>query len=107
MVYVSALVVVAITVDPENVKFILSTEFPSFEKGEKFHDMFESFWGEGIFTTDGEPWKMHRANARPFFAQERLSNFTSFERHMDKVLDIMEGMDGTGQAFDIQVSLTL
>lgn len=98
---------IGITVDPENVRYLLSTAFPSFEKGEKFHDMFESFWGEGIFTTDGEIWKKHRATARPFFAQERLSDFSSFERHMEKILEILEEMSGNGEAFDMQVGFTI
>jgi hypothetical protein len=92
------------TVDPENIKFVLSTGFASFEKGEKFHDMLESFWGEGILTTDGDTWKMHRTNARPFFAYDRLSDFATFERHAQKLVDIMDQMAANSQRFDLQVS---
>lgn len=91
-------------VDPENIKFVLSSGFTSFEKGEKFHDMLDSFWGEGIFTTDGETWKTHRANARPFFGQERLSDFAPFETHAQKLLDIMDHMSTNEQTFDLQVT---
>lgn len=91
-----------VTIDPENVRFVLSSEFSSFEKGEKFHDMLESFWGEGIFTTDGDTWRTHRANARPFFAQERLSDFAPFEFHAQKLLEIIDGMATDKQSFDLQ-----
>jgi cytochrome P450 len=90
-------------VDPENVKFALSTSFDSFEKGEKFHDTFESFWGDGIFTTDGEAWKAHRATARPFFSQDRLSDFTVFDRYIDKMLELIEHAKADGRAIDLQV----
>ena len=90
-------------VDPENVKFALSTSFDSFEKGEKFHDTFESFWGDGIFTTDGETWKAHRATARPFFAQDRLSDFMVFDKHIDKMLELVEHAKADSQAIDLQV----
>jgi len=65
--------------------------------------MLESFWGEGIFTTDGDVWKMHRANARPFFAHDRLSDFTCFERHTQKVLDILDQTALSEQQFNLQV----
>ena len=96
-----------LAVDPENIKFILSAGFTSFEKGEKFHDMLESFWGEGIFTTDGDTWKMHRTNARPFFAYDRLSDFTTFERHAQKLVDIMDQMAANRRPFDLQVGAAL
>ncbi|KAG8776843.1 hypothetical protein FS842_003413 [Serendipita sp. 407] len=91
-----------VSVDPENVKYVLSSAFTQFEKGEKFRDMFETFWGNGIFTTDGEAWKTHRANARPFFAQERLADFSSFDKHMQKMLDILDKLHGEEQGFDLQ-----
>jgi hypothetical protein len=66
--------------------------------------MFESFWGDGIFTTDGEKWKRHRANARPFFSQEKLADFTSFDKHMNKMLDVMNRMCLDGKQLDLQVN---
>ncbi|KAG8817330.1 hypothetical protein FRC17_011279 [Serendipita sp. 399] len=91
-----------VSLDPENTKFVLSSAFIQFEKGEKFHDMFETFWGDGIFTTDGDAWRTHRANARPFFAQERLSNFSSFEGHVQKMLDILDKLHSEERGFDLQ-----
>ncbi|KDQ14076.1 hypothetical protein BOTBODRAFT_132971 [Botryobasidium botryosum FD-172 SS1] len=91
-----------VTVDPENIKEILATRFQDFEKGEKFHDMFESFLGTGIFTSDGETWKFHRSMARPFFVRERVSDFDYFERHSAKVISIMEHMSARSEACDFQ-----
>jgi hypothetical protein len=94
-------------VDPENIKFVLSSGFNFFEKGEKFHDMLESFWGEGIFTTDGDTWKTHRNNARPFFTYDRLSDLTAFERHTQKLINVMDQMAASDNPFDLQVNAVL
>ena len=64
--------------------------------------MFEPFLGSGIFTTDGDVWKYHRAMARPFFSTERTSDFDRFERHTSKALETMVEHAGRGEAFDVQ-----
>jgi hypothetical protein len=85
------------------VKHILANEFESFAKGKKFYDMFESFLGAGIFTTDGDAWKSHRAMARPFLSAERTSDFECFERHTSQALEVMLEHAGRGEALDAQV----
>ncbi|KIJ25685.1 hypothetical protein M422DRAFT_236883 [Sphaerobolus stellatus SS14] len=91
-----------ITVDPSNVKHMLANDFESFGKGAKFHTMLETFLGSGIFTTDGDVWKMHRAIARPFFSAERVTDFECFERHTSRALDIMSEYGRNGETFDLQ-----
>ncbi|KAF8686502.1 cytochrome P450 [Rhizoctonia solani] len=51
------------TVEPEVVKAILSTDFNSYEKG--------------------ETWKFHRSMSRPYFTRDRISHFDNFARHAD------------------------
>jgi hypothetical protein len=47
------------TVDPENIKAILATNFSDFGLGKR-HDSFGSLLGSGIFTTDGAAWEHSR-----------------------------------------------
>ena len=41
------------TIEPENVKQVLSLSFKDWEIGEQRKKVMEPFLGEGIFTTDG------------------------------------------------------
>lgn len=42
------------TMDPENIKATLATQFGDYGKGSKFHDDWAPFLGDSIFTTDRE-----------------------------------------------------
>ncbi|CAE6339442.1 unnamed protein product [Rhizoctonia solani] len=71
------------TVEPEVVKAILSTDFNSYEKGSDIHGIMFSLLGNGIFNSDGETWKFHRSMSRPYFTRDRISHFDNFARHAD------------------------
>ncbi|KAF8575554.1 cytochrome P450 monooxygenase pc-3 [Ramaria rubella] len=88
--------------DPANVKHILANDFESFAKGTKFREMFDSFLGSGIFTSDGDTWKCHRAMARPFFSVERVTDFDCFAKHTSKALDVISEHANQGKPLDIQ-----
>jgi len=47
------------TVDPENIKAILATNFADFGLGKRL-DTFGSLLGKGIFTSDGTAWEHSR-----------------------------------------------
>lgn len=53
-----------ITRDPDVLKFIVSTGFPHFGKGEPAQIRFRSFLGKGIFASDGERAKMVSQSSR-------------------------------------------
>lgn len=46
-----------ITRDPEVVNYMYNTGFNSFSKGDRFRLRVFSFWGVGIFASDGERWR--------------------------------------------------
>ncbi|KAH7338413.1 cytochrome P450 [Rhizoctonia solani] len=71
------------TMEPEAVKSILSTDFNSYEKGPDVHGKMFSVLGNGIFNSDGEVWKFHRSMSRPYFTRDRISHFDNFARHSD------------------------
>ncbi|CAE6435503.1 unnamed protein product [Rhizoctonia solani] len=72
-----------LTVEPEVVKAVLSTEFNNYEKGPDIKGMMFSVLGDGVFNSDGETWKAHRSMSRPYFTRDRMSHFDNFARHAD------------------------
>ena len=44
------------TVEPENLKCVLSTDFRSYSLGDNRKKLMRPVLGEGIFTTDGKEW---------------------------------------------------
>ncbi|KAF8155632.1 cytochrome P450 [Crassisporium funariophilum] len=75
-----------VTDEPDHIKAILVSQFDSFEKGSIFFEMMKSLLGEGVFTSDGDMWKFHRAMTRPFFTRERISDFDIYDRNCDNAL---------------------
>ncbi|CAE6471441.1 unnamed protein product [Rhizoctonia solani] len=71
------------TMEPENIKAILSTDFNSYEKGPVFKEKMDSVLGKGVFNADGDMWKFHRGISRPYFSRDRISHFDNFARHSD------------------------
>lgn len=51
------------TIDPENAKALLSSQFGDFDSGKK--GLFGPFLGDSILTTDGAPWKHSRVHTDP------------------------------------------
>ena len=70
------------TIDHENIKAILATQFHDYGKGETFHNEWKDFLGDSIFTTDGTLWHNSRQLIRPQFVKDRVSDLHVFERHM-------------------------
>ena len=52
------------TVDPENVKALLATQFQDFEQGPIKRAIVEPVFGDGIFGQDGKKWEHSRAMLR-------------------------------------------
>ena len=44
------------TVEPENLKCVLSTDFRSYSLGDGRKKLMKPVLGDGIFTTDGREW---------------------------------------------------
>ncbi|KAF7349579.1 hypothetical protein MSAN_01683200 [Mycena sanguinolenta] len=90
------------TCEPEHMKILLATEFSSFEKGEDTRVVFEPLLGSGIFSSDGELWKFHRAMTRPFFKRDRLSDFELFDRHSNDAVSAIKNRLREGYPVDFQ-----
>lgn len=74
------------TIEPENVKAILSTRFQDFSVGFKRQTAFEPLIGHGIFTADGSDWKQSRKMLQPAFAKDELNDLSALERNVQALL---------------------
>jgi cytochrome P450 len=61
------------TIEPENLKALLATQFNDFELGTR-HQEFYPLLGDGIFTLDGAGWSHARALLRPQFTRDQVSD---------------------------------
>ncbi|CAN3375045.1 hypothetical protein DIURU_005153 [Diutina rugosa] len=84
---------IIVTRDPENIKAILSTQFPQFSLGLR-HAQFFPLLGDGIFTLDGNGWKHSRTMLRPQFAREQVAHVRSLEPHVQMLARHIDLADG-------------
>lgn len=73
------------TIDPENVKAILATNFNDFGIGQR-HEAFGALLGRGIFTSDGAQWEHSRALVRPNFTRSQVADLHTFESHIQQLI---------------------
>lgn len=59
------------TIEPENLKALLATQFNDFRLGNR-HREFYPLLGDGIFTLDGAGWSHARALLRPQFTRDQV-----------------------------------
>ncbi|OAQ96056.1 hypothetical protein LLEC1_04623 [Akanthomyces lecanii] len=69
---------IILTMEPENIKTILSLRFSDFGIGHRLA-AFKSLLGEGTFDTDGDHWASSRALVRPSFTRDQLAELSSLE----------------------------
>ncbi|KAJ6489423.1 cytochrome P450 monooxygenase pc-1 [Mycena vulgaris] len=91
-----------LTTEPEYIKIILATDFSNYVKGDALRECMGSVLGTGVFNSDGEMWKFHRAATRPFFNRDRISDFEIFAHHADRAIERMKERMRAGYAVDFQ-----
>ena len=69
------------TIEPENIKTILSLRFKDWGLGNMRKNFFVPLLGHGIFTTDGAAWQHSRELLRPNFVRTQVADLDMFERH--------------------------
>lgn len=91
------------TIDPENLKTMLSTQFKEFGFGARYKAFFPLL-GNGIFTTDDyQVWSHSRAILRPQFTRQQISHLANIDRHCNVLLNIIvEKGTKKGQSIDLQ-----
>lgn len=84
---------IIITVEPENVKTILSLKFKDYSLGNRSVAL-APMLGDGIFNSDGGKWQNSRHLLRPNFAREQVADLDMLERHFKLMLKYIP-KDGT------------
>lgn len=87
------------TLDPENIKAVLATQFNDFVLGSR-HSHFLPLLGDGIFTLDSHGWKNSRSMLRPQFSREQIAHVKSLEPHLQTLASHIK--KSKGGVFDIQ-----
>lgn len=94
-----------ITANPQNVEYIIKTNFENYPKGERSHGMMAEFLGNGIFNSDGEYWRSQRKTASLEFSTRSLRNFVvetvRFETEQ-RLLPLLERATQKGETVDLQ-----
>lgn len=88
------------TVDPQNIKAVLATQFKDFYLGLRYPALYPLL-GDGIFTLDGSGWQHSRAMLRPQFTREQVSQVKNLERHLERLINIIKDRSQCGYV-DIQ-----
>lgn len=86
------------TIEPENVKAILATQFQDFCLGTR-HEQFYPLLGDGIFTLDGAGWSHARALLRPQFTRDQVADLSMLDDHINHLIALIPK---DRSSFDIQ-----
>ncbi|KAJ5774892.1 hypothetical protein N7457_009788 [Penicillium paradoxum] len=86
------------TIEPENIKAILATQFKDFNLGTR-HQHFYPLLGDGIFTLDGEGWAHARGLLRPQFTRDQVADLSMLDDHISNLIDLVPK---DRSSFDIQ-----
>ena len=87
----------------QNVKYVMKDNFENFEKGELFKAPLYDFLGDGIFTSDGATWRMHRKVAAAMFTRNLLQLGTTVAlAQAEKLHAKVAEHIASGTAFNLQ-----
>ncbi|KAL8775618.1 MAG: hypothetical protein Q9209_000114 [Squamulea sp. 1 TL-2023] len=95
------------TMEPENIKSILATDFKSYSIGEERKKALRPIIGDGIFTTDGAEWQHSRDILRPCFVRSQIGDKDLFEKHFQHLLHVIPRDGSTVDLQDLFFRLTL
>lgn len=94
-----------VTANPENVEYMLKTNFNNFPKGKLFTEILGDFLGCGIFNVDGELWRTQRKLAIHEFSAKSLREFVmnALEEEVGKqLLPVLEALASRKEVVDLQ-----
>lgn len=74
------------TIEPENLKCILSTKFKDFNIDHYRKEALKSVIGEGIFSSDGQTWQHSRDLLKPTFSRAKIDDPTFLETHAEDLM---------------------
>ena len=81
------------TIEPENIKAVLATNFKDYCIGSRRKNSFFPLLGKSIGLFDGVEWEHSRALLRPSFAKCQVGNLPLYEAHFQDLLHVIEGKE--------------
>ncbi len=87
------------TIEPENLKSILTTNFDDWALPDIRKYAFNPLMGSGIFTTHGPAWKHSRQLLKPNFDRSQVGNLPMLETH---VKHLIQAVPKDGSTIDLQ-----
>ncbi|PQE08550.1 cytochrome P450 protein [Rutstroemia sp. NJR-2017a BBW] len=75
-----------VTMDSANMQTVLALQVDKFGNAPMNHKMCAPLLGDGIMTVDGYAWKRSRQLLNPVFARAQVSELSSFEVHVGKMI---------------------
>ncbi|KAL0014557.1 hypothetical protein SO802_001626 [Lithocarpus litseifolius] len=94
-----------VTANPENVEYMLKTNFNNFPKGKPFTEILGDFLGCGIFNADGELWHTQRKLASHEFSAKSLREFLMNalkEEVENQLFPVLESLATSNEVVDLQ-----
>ncbi|KAL8662427.1 MAG: hypothetical protein Q9202_004748 [Teloschistes flavicans] len=74
------------TIEPENIKAVLSTNFKDFEIGSPRRRAFSPILANSILVADGPEWEHSRAFLKPSFSRSQVGDLATLESHVQHLL---------------------
>ncbi|KAK9747668.1 hypothetical protein RND81_02G007300 [Saponaria officinalis] len=96
---------IVFTANPAIVEHILRTRFTIYEKGPNHKNSFRDVFGDGMFTTNGDAWKVQRNIASHGFSSKYLhrfvDNFLDFEL-TERLIPLLSEATKNNKVYDFQ-----
>lgn len=86
------------TIEPENIKTVLSTAFKDYVVGAPRRDAFLPVLGNSIILADGAQWEHSRALLRPSFTRSQVSDLSLLDNHVE---DLLKAIPRDGSTVDL------
>ncbi|KAF9668012.1 hypothetical protein SADUNF_Sadunf15G0082500 [Salix dunnii] len=95
---------IIVTANPENVEYMLRTNFGNFPKGKPFTEILGDFLGAGIFNVDGELWRTQRKLASHEFSTKSLREFfvATLQELGNRLMQLLEEAEEAKRVLDLQ-----
>jgi cytochrome P450 len=77
------------SIEPQNLQAVFATDFGSFGVEPLRLFNFKPFIGKGIMNSDGAFWEHSRALIKPTFARTQISDLSSLEIHVSRLIDLI------------------
>lgn len=75
------------TIEPENIKAVLSTNFKKFVIGSPRRRAFGPIFGNSILVADGVEWEHSRAFLKPSFTRSQVGDLVTLEVHVNSLIE--------------------